>query len=292
MTNVYKKILICFLLLISYSLAYSQVNVTGVVKGSDDGKTIPGVSVIIKGNKQGVATDADGKFHISAPSDAVLKFSFVGYVTKEVKVDGRTHIDVTLAASQSELNDVVIVGYHSVKQKTTTAAITVISGKDIEDLPTPSFDQALQGKVPGINIQNYSGQPGVRNTFVVRGKTSISTGFNEANALSTPLFIIDGVPTNLSDMSQFDNTQTDVLAGININDIESIQVQKDAAATAVWGSRGANGVVVITTKKAKKGKPQIELNVYGGFSPRPKLAQTATGSEERNEKIDFLTEQT
>jgi len=291
MTNVYKKILTCFLLLISYGLAYSQVNVTGVVKGSDDGNPIPGVSVIIKGNKQGVATDVNGKFHISVPADGVLKFSYVGYVTKEVKVEGRTVIDVTLAVSKSELNDVVVIGYHSTKQRTTTAAVTVISGKEIEDLPAPSLDIALQGKVTGVNIQNFSGQPGVRNTFAVRGNTSLSTSLNEANAISTPLFIIDGVPTSLSDLGNFDNTSTDVLAGININDIESIQIQKDAAATAIWGSRGANGVVVITTKKAKIGKPQINFNIYTGASFKPALMPTASGSEERNEKINFLTTQ-
>ncbi|WP_183571965.1 SusC/RagA family TonB-linked outer membrane protein [Mucilaginibacter sp. X5P1] len=292
MANAYKKTLVCLLCFVYYGLAYGQVNVSGVVKGSDDGKSLPQVSVIVKGTGNGTVTDLNGGFHLSVSPNAVLQFSFIGYVPKNVEVKGRSVIDVTLQASKKDLEDVVVVGYHEVSKKTTTAAITIISGKDIEDLPTPSFDQALQGKVPGVNIQNYNGQPGVRNTFVVRGNTNISTGFNEANALSTPLFIIDGVPTNLSDMSQFDNTQTDVLAGININDIESIEVQKDAAATAIWGSRGANGVVVVTTKKAKKGKPQIELNVYGGFSPQPKLAQTATGSEERNEKIDFIAQQT
>jgi len=291
MTNVYKKILICFLLLISYGLAYSQVSVTGVVKGSDDGQSIPGVSVLVKGTKLGVVTDADGKFKISVAADAVLKFSFVGYTTKEVAVKGRTVIDVTLAQSQGDLNDVVVVGYQTTKQRTTTAAITVISGKEIEDLPAPSFDIALQGKVTGVNIQNFSGQPGVRNTFAVRGNSALSTSLNEANAISTPLFIIDGVPTSLADLGNFDNTSTDVLAGININDIESIQIQKDAAATAIWGSRGANGVVVITTKKAKVGKPQINFNMYAGASFKPALMPTASGSEERNEKISFITNQ-
>jgi len=292
MTKVYKKIMICLLLLVCYGMAYSQTNVTGVIKGSDDGGTLPGVSVSVKGTTKGVISDANGKFSLSVPANAVLRFSFIGYLTKEVVVDGKSVINVTLEVSKNDLSDVVVVGYQQVQKKTTTAAITVISGKEIQDLPTPSFDQALQGKVPGLNIQNYSGQPGVRNTFVVRGNTNISSGFNEANALSTPLFVIDGVPTNLSDQAQFDNTQTDVLAGISINDIESIEVQKDAAATAVWGSRGANGVVVIRTKKAKKGKPQIQVNIYGGFTPRPKLAQTASGSEERNEKINFIAQQT
>lgn len=292
MTKFYRKIVFCFLLTICYSVSYAQIKVTGVVKDAAGGGVLPGASVVISGGNQGVTTDENGKFQLNAQAGAVLKVTMIGYAATEVKVDNGGFISIILKSSTKDLSDVVVVGYQSVQKKTTTAAVTVISGKDIEDLPTPSFDQALQGKVSGVNIQNYNGQPGVRNTFVVRGNTSISTGFNEANALSTPLFIIDGVPTNMSDMSQFDNTQTDVLAGININDIESIEVQKDAAATAIWGSRGANGVVVITTKKAKKGKPQIELNVYGGFSAKPKLAQTATGSEERNEKINFIAQQT
>lgn len=292
MTKFYRRIIFCFLFVICYGISYGQIKITGVIKDADGGGPLPGASVTIAGSNQGANTDENGKFQLTVPANAVLRVSMIGYTPAEVKVDGKTSVSVSLRSSTKDLGDVVVVGYQSVQKKTTTAAVTVISGKDIEDLPTPSFDQALQGKVPGVNIQNYNGQPGVRNTFVVRGNTNISTGFNEANALSTPLFIIDGVPTNMSDMSQFDNTQTDVLAGININDIESIEVQKDAAATAVWGSRGANGVVVITTKKAKKGKPQIELNMYGGFSAKPKLAQTATGSEERNEKLSFIAQQT
>jgi len=291
MMNIYKKILICCLLLFYYGLAYAQVNITGTVKGADDGRAIPGVSVTVKGEKKGAITDSEGKFKISVSTNAVLRFSFIGFDAKEVDVNGKSVINVNLQPSKNELNNVVVVGYHEIKQRTTTAAITVISGKDIENLPAPSFDIALQGKVTGVNIQNFSGQPGVRNTFTVRGNSSLSSNLSEANALSTPLFIIDGVPTSLTDLGNYDNTQTDVLAGININDIESIQIAKDAAATAIWGSRGANGVVTIKTKRAVKGKPQINLNVYGGFSDQPKLVETATGSYERNQKLNFLTQQ-
>lgn len=291
MMNIYKKILICCTLLFYYGLAFAQVNITGTVKGADDGRPIPGVSVTVKGEKRGLVTDSEGKFKISVTPNTVLRFSFIGFDAKEVDVKEKTVINVSLQPSKNELNNVVVVGYHEIKQRTTTAAITVISGKDIENLPAPSFDIALQGKVTGVNIQNFSGQPGVRNTFTVRGNSALSSNLSEANALSTPLFIIDGVPTSLTDLGNYDNTQTDVLAGININDIESIQIAKDAAATAIWGSRGANGVVTIKTKRATKGKPQINLNVYGGFSDQPKLVETATGSNERNQKLNFLTQQ-
>ncbi|MBB6112148.1 SusC/RagA family TonB-linked outer membrane protein [Mucilaginibacter lappiensis] len=291
MMNIYKKILICCMLLFYYGLAYAQVNITGTVKGADDGRPIPGVSVTVKGEKRGLVTDSEGKFKISVTPNTILRFSFIGFDAKEVDVKEKTVINVSLQPSKNELNNVVVVGYHEIKQRTTTAAITVISGKDIENLPAPSFDIALQGKVTGVNIQNFSGQPGVRNTFTVRGNSALSSNLSEANALSTPLFIIDGVPTSLTDLGNYDNTQTDVLAGININDIESIQIAKDAAATAIWGSRGANGVITIKTKRAVKGKPQINLNVYGGFSDQPKLTETATGSYERNQKLNFLTQQ-
>ncbi len=291
MMKIYKKILLSCLLLFAYGLVHAQVNVTGVVKGSDDGLPIPGVTVSVKDGTAVTATDASGKYKITVAANAVLRFSFIGYNTQTISLKGRTTIDVSLKPSENSLSDVVVVGYHEVQKKTTTAAITVISGKEIENLPAPSFAQALQGKVTGVNIQNFSGQPGARNTFTVRGNSALSANLSEANALSSPLYIIDGVPTSITDLGNFDNTSTDVLAGININDIESIQIAKDAAATAIWGSRGANGVVTIKTKRAAIGKPQVNFNYYAGLSALPRLAQTATGSYERNLKLQFLTSQ-
>lgn len=267
----------------------AAIDVQGIVL-DENGKAIPGATIKIKGTGSVAASDVNGRFVLKGINEnAVLVISFVGYTTQEIKAS--SNMTIKLVPKLSGLNDVVVVGYHEIKQRTTTAAITVISGKDIENLPAPSFATALQGKVTGVNIQNFSGQPGVRNTFVVRGNSALSSNLSEANALSTPLFIIDGVPTSITDLGNYDNTQTDVLAGININDIESIQIAKDAAATAIWGSRGANGVVTILTKKAKKGKPQVTLNVYGGFSAQPKLQETATGSFERDQKLNFLTTQ-
>lgn len=267
------------------------VKISGTVV-DEKNQPLPGVTIRLKGGNTTAVSGADGSFSITvSDNNAVLVFSFIGYTPTEIEVKSRTIINVVLLPSKKELNDVVLVGYHEVKQRTTTAAITVISGKEIENLPSPSFAQVLQGKVTGVNIQNFSGQPGVRNTFAVRGNSALSTSLSEANALSTPLFIIDGVPTSITDLGNYDNTQTDVLAGININDIESIQIEKDAAATAIWGSRGANGVVVIKTKRGVKGKPQVNLNVYGGFSDRPALMESATGSFERQQKIDFITTQ-
>lgn len=292
MIKILRQILVIGLLLFFCSLARAQViTVTGTVKSADDGSPLPGVTVLVSGTKTGASTDKNGMFTLSAPSTSVLKFNFIGFSPKEIDLNGRSVLTVIMKTSQNSLNELVVVGYHTVTEKLTTAAISVISGKDIENLPAPSFDFAIQGKVSGVNVQNFSGQPGVRNTFVVRGNSALSSNLSEANALSSPLYIIDGVPTSLSDLGNFDNTQTDVLAGININDIESIQIAKDAAATAIWGSRGANGVITIITKKAKKGKPQVNLNIYTGFSAQPRLQQTATGSYERSQKLNFLTQQ-
>jgi TonB-linked SusC/RagA family outer membrane protein len=264
--------------------------ITGTVV-DEKGQPMPGVTIKVKGTTTVTSSNADGRFSVKVPdNNAILVFSFIGYATKEAPVTGQP-MTIKMVPQVNALTDLVVIGYHEVKQRTTTAAVTVISGKDIEDLPTPSFTQALQGKVTGVNIQNYSGQPGVRNTFTVRGNSALSTNLSEANALSTPLFIIDGVPTNITDLGNYDNTQTDVLAGININDIESIQIEKDAAATAIWGSRGANGVVVIKTKRGRPGKPQVNLDIYGGFSDQPRLMETATGAFERDQKIDFITTQ-
>jgi hypothetical protein len=130
MANAYKKMLVCLLCLVYYGLAYGQINVSGVVKGSDDGKEMPQVSIIVKGTNNGTLTDLNGRFHLSVSPNAVLRFSFIGYVTKDVEVNGKTVINVTLQASKKDLEDVVVVGYHEVSKKTTTAAITVISGKE------------------------------------------------------------------------------------------------------------------------------------------------------------------
>lgn len=182
----------------------------------------------------------------------------------------------------------MIIGHQETTQRLTTAAVTTISGKEIENLPSPSFANLLQGKVAGVNIQNYSGEPGVNNTFVVRGNTNLSSSLTEAQAMSGPLYVIDGVPTNLQDIGTFDNTGTSVLAGINVNDIASIQVEKDAAATAAWGSRGANGVVIITTKRGNSPTPHFSVNYYTGITEKPAALPTVIGAAERTQKMNLL----
>lgn len=294
MTKFYTRrigILAVFLLVVTSVSA--QLKITGVVKGSDDGATLPGVSVKVKRSSAATSTDDKGRFSIAAAKDAVLIFSYVGYKPREVEVSGRTEINVTLTADSKALTDVIVVGYQKQTTRKATGAIQVVNAEQIQNLPSPSFESLLQGRVSGINIQTFSGEPGVRNTFTVRGNSTISGNLNSddldlARTMSTPLFIIDGIPLSVTDLEGSSATGSNYLAGINVNDIESIVVQKDAAATAVWGSRGANGVIVIKTKKGATGKPVVRLSYYTGLTERPELQRTVAGAEERQQKLDLL----
>jgi TonB-linked SusC/RagA family outer membrane protein len=272
----------------TYAVYAQQITVKGRVTDAKSGQVLPGVTVRILKTDKGTTTDAEGRYDLSVPPNATLEFSFVGYNNRLVKIDKRTEINVGISPSAQSLTTAVIIGHQATTQRLTTAAVTTVSGQEIENLPGASFTNLLQGKVAGVNIQNYSGEPGVQNTFVVRGNTNLSSSLTEAQALSTPLFVIDGVPTNLSDINTFGNTGTDVLAGINVNDIASIQVEKDAAATAAWGSRGANGVVIITTKRGNSPTPHFSVNYYTGITEEPAALPTVVGASERTQKMNLL----
>jgi TonB-linked SusC/RagA family outer membrane protein len=266
--------------------------VTGKVT-ADNGEPLEGVSVLVAGKTQGTTTDRKGIFRIMVYDTDSLVFSELGYETRRFAVKTKTRIDVSLVAKTKTVTDVVVVGTQTQNRRTTTAAISSISGKAIENLPAPSFDQLLQGRIPGLDVQISSGEPGVAPTMVVRGNTRVSQNvgqLDQAQALSQPLYVIDGVPVNPEDIENATGnpTGTDYLAGISVNDIESIDVQKDAAATAAWGSRGANGVIYIKTKRGKSSKPEFYANFYEGFIQEPKLLPTVTGSAERTQKLDLL----
>jgi len=198
--------------------------------------------------------------------------------------------------NSKKIDEVVIVGVQTIRKRTSTMAVSTVLGKDIENLPAPSIDQLLQGRVAGLNVQIGSGEPGVAPTIVVRGNSRVSTNIGDANvgqaqALSGPLYVIDGIPTNPEDiLNNISSTGTNYLAGININDIESVDVQKDAAATAAWGSRGANGVIYIKTKRGRSPIPEFRVNVYGGVVAKPTLLTTLSGSEERKQKINLISQ--
>ncbi|GEP50924.1 SusC/RagA family TonB-linked outer membrane protein [Flavobacterium noncentrifugens] len=268
---VFRRIPLLLLLLLAGSAAQAQSLVKGVVS-DDKGLTLPGVSVTLKGSTKGVSTDFDGKFEINVPADASLTFSFVGFTSQTVSVNGKTTINIKLKQSSEDLNEVVVIGYGTQKRNDVNSAISSIKTKDLENLKQVSVDQMLQGKAAGVSVTNNSGQPGSAVSIRVRGTTSI-TGTNE------PLYIIDGVPVSgdatgrstsgrpvagndFSSNGGSGSNAVSPLSMINPNDIQSIDILKDASATAIYGSRGANGVIIITTKSGKSGNGKITYEGY------------------------------
>jgi len=262
-----------------------------------DGRPLPGVSVHETGSKGGTMTNDKGEFSLRVKdADGTLELSSVGYVLQRVRISNRLVLEVRMKAEDKSMQDVVVVGSQQQSRRTTTAAVSTVSGKVIENMPAASVDVVLQGRVAGLNVQVSSGEPGVAPTMVVRGNTRVNTNIGDANvaqarALSGPLYVIDGIPVNPEDIANsIDATGTNYLAGININDIENIEVQKDAAATAAWGSRGANGVIYIKTRRGNSSTPEFRINTYGGITQQPPLLKTATGAAEREQKMRIVNQ--
>ena len=242
----YFKILFLLLFLGTNLSAFAQQMVTGIVKSATDGETLPGVSVLIKGTTTGTVTDYEGKFSINASPDATLVVSFVGFETQEVAIGGRTTVNIELQEDIVTLNDVVVVGYGTQKKSDITGSVASVQVADLEELPVARADQALQGRVAGVHIVNNDASPNADVSIRIRGVSSINGGSN-------PLVIIDGV-------------QGASISDVHPNDIQSMEVLKDASATAIYGSRGASGVILITTKKGANKKPQVTFNSYVSIS--------------------------
>ncbi|HLZ85734.1 MAG TPA: SusC/RagA family TonB-linked outer membrane protein, partial [Puia sp.] len=277
--------------------------ISGTVKDAGDARPLGGVSIEVTGTKKGAVSNDDGRFSIRATAGDVLVFKMIGYEARQYKVTGPTgNLIITLRQDAKGLKDVVIIGYQTLARRNVTAAVTSIDPKAIADVPTPTLDGLLQGRVAGLNVQNFSGEPGVRSSVVLRGNTSVSRAINNdatspagkaslARAISGPLFVVDGVPQTTDDIAAINygnGTNTDVLAGIPITDIESIDILKDASAAAIYGSRGANGVIIIKTKRGIPGKPKVSLSTYHGFTERPTLDKVLIGAEETRAKMDLL----
>ncbi len=221
----------------------AQKKVTGKVTDSS-GQPLPGVTVMVKGTTNGTITDADGTYSLSdVPADGVLVFSFVGMKSQEVKVAGKTSVNATLAEETINIEQVVVTGYQTQKKADLTGSIGVVDVDKIKEVPTGNAVKALQGRVAGVYITT-DGNPGSFATVRIRGGSTLSSGDNN------PLYIIDGVPT------------TGGIEQLNPNDIESMQVLKDASAASIYGSRANNGVILITTKKGKEGVTKIEVSSY------------------------------
>ncbi|MFT3701492.1 MAG: TonB-dependent receptor plug domain-containing protein [Agriterribacter sp.] len=282
--------LLCAILLALTSYA-QDTQVSGTVK-DERNEPVNGASVKIKGTTRGTYTNEKGFFSMTVPANATLEITSVGFTKQEIKVKGQTSFSVSLATSTSSMEDVVVIGYQKVTRKKTTAAISSMSGKEIENLPAASFDQLMQGRLSGVNVQNFSGDPGASPTVTVRGNTRIGTSWDENTVVNSPLYVVDGVPqSNEKYVTPGAGTGMNYLGGVNPNDIESIDVLKDASAAAIYGSRAANGVILITTKKGRMGAPKVLFSGFAGVTERPKLREVTLGTTERRQKMAILQAQ-
>lgn len=272
------------------NVAFAQSAVSGKVTAADDGGTLVGATITEKGTNNGTTADANGNFKLNVRGNATIVVSFIGYTLQEIPVNNRSVINIVLKTNQQQLQDVVVVGYGTQRKKDLTGSIVNLSNKDLVPVPSAtSVDQMMQGKVAGVQITQTSGAPGGNVNVVIRGISSITGG-------NSPLYVVDGYAIGTggggSDLSTFSSSsytasgisnssatnRINPLSTINPSDIESIQVLKDASATAIYGSRGANGVVIITTKRGKMGKPTISF-------------EHSTGIQQLAKKLDLLSPQ-
>ncbi|MCK8492676.1 TonB-dependent receptor [Spirosoma sp. RP8] len=253
------------LLLLISSVGYAQTSITGTVTDAGTGEALAGTTVQVKGTNIGATSDAKGQYRISLPATGrILVFSFIGYQPTEVTVGNQSVVNVKLTNSDNALGEVVVVGYGVQNRRDITTSIGSVRSKDLANQPVASFDQALAAKIAGVQVTQTSGAPGAALSVRVRGTGSISAG-------NDPLYVIDGIPLSRdtkyatgSTNTQFPDNPINVLSTINTDDIESIEVLKDASAAAIYGSRGSNGVVLLTTKRGKEGKTVVSYDGYAG----------------------------
>jgi len=255
-----KNLLTLFLLFSCFSLVFAQSKVIkGKVTDQKDGSPLPGVTVVAKGAEgAGTQTDINGLYTLTLPDGVTtVTFRYIGYKDAVLTVKGTT-LDAQLETDSKQLSEVVVVGYGTQKRGSLTGAISSVSGKDVAETPVTSFEQAIQGRAAGVNIQAGNGKLGQGIKISIRGQSSISAG-------TQPLVVIDGSIVIQTDLSN-NGATSDPLADINFNDIESYQILKDASASAIYGARASNGVILITTKKGKAGTAKINFNAQFGYS--------------------------
>lgn len=241
-----------------FSVVGQSRNVTGTVTSADEPDGIPGVNVRVQGTTVGAITELDGSYSVSVPQGSdVLVFSFVGFESQEVAIGNQSRIDVLLVPDVRTLSEVVVVGYGTQERRDLTGSVSSVDNRAIENLVTPSFDQQLAGRAPGVSVTTPGGVLGQASVIRIRGVNSITSD-------ASPLIVIDGVPVVNADRAA--NFSSNPLAQINPADIESFEVLKDGSATAIFGSRAANGVILITTKKGMAGQAQVDYNVSVGFN--------------------------
>ena len=268
-------IMLMLVLLVPFSIAQEgQRTISGTVVIRSTGEPVPGANVVIKGTTSGTITDVQGHFTLSANTGDILQVSFVGYRTQEITVGNQATYQFSLEEDITQLDEVVKIGYGTMKRSDLTGSVVSVSSEEIKKAGATSFDQALQGRAAGVLVTQNTGQPGGGVTVQIRGVNSL-------NGDTEPLYIIDGLP-----MSGYTGNNTNALATVNPNDIESIEVLKDASATAIYGSRAANGVVLITTKRGKQGKTQVSYEGSYGIQQLPHFVDVLN----LREYAEFLNE--
>lgn len=249
-----------FALIVPILASAQEVSIRGVVK-DNSGSPLPGVNVIVEGTTNGTITNMDGQYQIKAPSDATLTFSFIGFDNQSQPINGRQVIDVVLEEESLDIDEIVVVGYGQMKRSDLTGSVVSVNDAAIKKSVPTSIDQVLQGRAAGVQIQANTGTPGGSSTIRIRGTNSL-------NATSQPIFVIDGVIIDAANGD--DNGNSNPLAAINPSDIVSMDVLKDASATAIYGARASNGVIMITTKRGQAGEATITYDGYVGVQQMPK----------------------
>src|SRR5665647_1453055 len=278
--RIFTMLSILFLgILLSGAINAQGIRISGKVTDAADGSALVGVTIQEKGTTNGIITDGNGNFSISIAPTATLVISYVGYATQEVPVNGKTIINVAMAVESMNLQEVVVIGYGTVKKSDATGSVVAVSSKDFNKGAITSPQDLLVGKSPGVVITNSGGAPGAGATIRVRGGSSL-------NASNDPLIIIDGVPIDNSNIAGSSN----FLSFINPNDIETFTVLKDASATAIYGSRASNGVIIITTKKGKAGsKMSLTYDGNTSIASAIKFVDVYSGDQLRQIALDHVS---
>lgn len=264
-----QRIVLTLMMSLFCAIGFAQKTIHGTVVDTS-GEPVIGASVVV-GKGTGTVTDFNGEFTMKVDDNATIKVSYVGYETQTVSVTGKTEFTITLKEDATTLDDVVVIGYGSVKKRNLTSAVAKMDDKGIKDRPLARAEQALQGQLAGVTVRTETGEPGADQKIRVRGAASV-------NASSDPLYVVDGVPMN-------------TLSSINPSDIQSIEVLKDAASAAIYGSRGSNGVVIVTTKRGKDGKPTVTFDVSVGWQTPEKKLDIMTSEEWMEYRIKWTDAQ-
>jgi len=277
-----KSLLSILLITVCASVYAQNITVRGTVTDASNGEPVPGASVIVSGTTNGVVSDVSGNYSITAPSDGVLIFSSIGYETMQVPIRSNRSLSVELTPSSEFLDETIVVAYGTAKKSSYSGSATMVRSEELAQKPVSSVEQALQGKVAGLQVTTASGQPGASSSFRIRGTGTL-------NASAEPLYVIDGVATTSASYSQnaaSTYTTSSILSTINPQDIESITVLKDAAAASLYGSRAANGVVIITTKSGKAGTGHVNFNAQVGVSNVAKTYTMLSSAEYYKKAFD------